>query len=212
MRVTTFTAPPLKNNAYLVVDDSSLDAAVIDPGLAGQKILDSLKLSGASVKFILNTHGHADHTADDAKVKAATGAKVGIHEVDAFWFDRNAKSGRPYLQGPALPVKADLLLKEGSEIKLGNTVLVTMHAPGHTLGSAVFYVASEGFLFSGDTVMAGSSGRTDLQDGSPAKMGFSLKRLYRDLPADTRVLPGHGPETTLRRESWIADLSYPLIR
>ncbi|TLZ58859.1 MAG: MBL fold metallo-hydrolase [Methanobacteriota archaeon] len=212
MRVTTFTAPPLKNNAYLVVDDSSLDAAVIDPGLAGQKILDSLKLSGASVKFILNTHGHADHTADDAKVKAATGAKVGIHEVDAFWFDRNAKSGRPYLQGPALPVKGDLLLKEGSEIKLGNTVLVTMHTPGHTLGSAVFYVASEGVLFSGDTVMAGSSGRTDLQDGSPAKMGFSLKRLYRDLPADTRVLPGHGPETTLRRESWIADLSYPLIR
>jgi len=60
--------------------------------------------------------------------------------------------------------------------------------------------------------MAGSSGRTDLQDGSPAKMGFSLRRLYRDLPADTRVLPGHGPETTLRRESWIADLSYPLIR
>ena len=212
MRVTSFTVPPFGNNAYLIVDDSSLEAAVIDPALGGQKVLGSLKLSGATVKFILNTHGHADHTADDAKVKETTSAKLGIHEVDAFWLDRNAKNARPYLERPTPPVKADLLLKEGSEVKLGNTVLVTMHTPGHSPGSAAFYVASEGVLFSGDTVMAGSSGRTDVQEGSPAKMGFSLKRLYRDLPADTRILPGHGPETTLRRESWIADLTYPLIR
>lgn len=212
MRVTSFTVPPLKNNAYLIVDESSLEAAVVDPGLGSQKVLAALKLSGAVVKYVLNTHGHADHTADDAKLKAATGAKLVIHEVDAYWLEWNAKDARPYLEKPAPPVKADLLLKEGSELKLGNTVLATMHTPGHSPGSAVFYAANEGVLFSGDTLMAGTSGRTDIRDGSPAKMGFSLHRLYRELPPDTRVLPGHGPETTMRRESWIADLMYPMIR
>jgi glyoxylase-like metal-dependent hydrolase (beta-lactamase superfamily II) len=212
MRVTSFTVPPLRNDAYLVVDESSLEAAVIDPGQGAHKVLASLKLSGAVVKYILNTHGHADHTADDAKLKEATGAKLGIHDVDAYWLERNAKDARPYLEKPAPAVKADLLLKEGSEIKLGNTVLTTMHTPGHSLGSAVFYVANEGVLFSGDTVMAGTSGRTDIKDGSPAKMGASLRRLYRELPGDTRIFPGHGSATTMRDESWIADLEYPLIR
>jgi len=212
MRVTPFMIPPLRNDAYLVVDESSLEAAVIDPGQGAEKVLASLKLSGAVVKYILNTHGHADHTADDAKLKEATGAKLGIHDVDAYWLERNAKDARPYLEKPAPAVKADLLLKEGSEIKLGNTVLTTMHIPGHSPGSAGFHVANEGVLFSGDTLMAGTSGRTDIKDGSPAKMGFSLRRLYRELPGDTRIFPGHGPATTLRDESWIADLVYPLIR
>jgi len=212
MRVTSFTVPPRDNRAYLVVDESSLEAAVIDPGLGADKILRSLKLSGATVKYVLNTHGHADHTADDANLKEATGAKLGIHEVDAPYLERNAKNAFPFLDKPTLPAKADQLLKEGTEVKLGSTVLVTMHTPGHSQGSAVFHVANEGVLFSGDTLMAGASGVTDVQGGSPAKMGFSLRRLYRELPADTRVLPGHGPETTMRRESWIADLQYPLIR
>ncbi len=212
MRVTSFTVPPLRNDAYLVVDESSLEAAVIDPGLGAEKILASLKLSGAVVKYVLNTHGHADHTADDANLREATGAKLGIHEVDAYWLERNAKDPRPFLEKPTPAAKPDLLLKEGSEIRLGNTVLTTMHAPGHSPGSAVFWVANEGVLFSGDTVMAGTSGRTDLRDGSPGKMTFTLRRLYRGLPGDTRVLPGHGPATTLRNESWIADLEYPLLR
>jgi len=212
MRVTSFTVPPLRNDAYLIVDESSLEAAVIDPGQGAQKILASLKLSGAVVKYILNTHGHADHTADDAPLREATGAKLGIHEVDAYWLDRNTKDARPYLEHPTAPVKPDLMLKEGTEIKLGKTVLLTMHTPGHSPGSAVFYVANEGVLFSGDTVMAGTSGRTDIRDGSPGKMTFSLRRLYRELPGDTRILPGHGPPTTLRQESWIADLEYPLLR
>ena len=212
MRVTSFTVPPLKNDAYLIVDESSLEAAVIDPGMGAQKVLASLKLSGAVVKYILNTHGHADHTADDAALREATGAKLGIHEVDAYWLDRNTKDARPYLEHPTPPVKPDLMLKEGTEIKLGKTVLLTMHTPGHSPGSAAFYVANEGVLFSGDTVMAGTSGRTDIRDGSPGKMTFSLRRLYRELPGDTRILPGHGPPTTLRQESWIADLEYPLLR
>lgn len=212
MRVTAFSVPPLRNNAYLVVDEGSLEAAVIDPAQGAQKILATLKLAGATVRFILNTHGHADHTADDAALKEATGAKVGIHEVDANRLEKNARDARPYLEAPTPPVKPDLLLKEGSEVRLGETVLVVLHTPGHTEGSAAFHAASEGVLFSGDTVLAGTSGRTDIQGGSPAKMAASLRRLYREIPPDTRVCPGHGPETTMRGESWIADLTYPLLR
>ena len=212
MRVTAFSVPPLRNNAYLVVDEGSLEAAVIDPAQGAQKILATLKLAGATVRFILNTHGHADHTADDAALKEATGAKVGIHEVDANRLDKNARDARPYLEAPTPPVKPDLLLKEGSEIRLGETVLVVLHTPGHTEGSASFRAASEGVLFSGDTVLAGTSGRTDIQGGSPAKMAASLRRLYREISPETRVCPGHGPETTMRAESWIADLTYPLLR
>jgi len=212
MRVTAFTGPPRDNRTYLVVDESSLEAAVIDPALVADKVLKALKLSGATVKYVLNTHGHADHTADDAKMKEATGAKLAIHEVDAPYLERNTKNPFPFLDKPTPPAKADQLLKEGTEVRLGSTVLVTMHTPGHSQGSAVFYVANPGVLFSGDTLLSGTSGVTDIQGASPAKMGFSLRRLYRDLPADTRVLPGHGPETTLRRESWIADLQYALIR
>src|SRR5207249_3712134 len=146
MRVTSFTVPPLKNDAYLIVDETSLEAAVIDPGLGAQKILASLKLSGAVVKYILNTHGHPDHTADDPALREATGARLGIHEVDAYWLERNAKDARPFLEKPVPAVKADLLLKEGTEMKLGNTVLRTMHTPGHSPGSACFHVANEGVL------------------------------------------------------------------
>ncbi len=212
MRITAFSVPPLKNNAYLVVDEGSLEAAVIDPALGAKKVLRTLKLAGANVRYILNTHGHPDHTADDAALKEATGAKLGIHEVDAYRLDKNARDASPYLEAPTPPVKPDLLLKEGTEIRLGSTVLLVMHTPGHTEGSCVFYAPGEGVLFSGDTIMAGTSGRTDIQGASPAKMAASLRRLYREVPPDTRVCPGHGPETTMRAESWIADLTYPLVR
>jgi len=212
MRVTRFSIPPLGNNAYLVVDEGSLEAAIIDPGLASKRVLRALTLAGAKVTYILNTHGHADHTADDAPLKEATGAKLAIHEVDAFRLERNAKDARPYLETPTPPVKPDVMLKEGSEIKLGSTAIVTKHAPGHSEGSSVFYVQTEGILFSGDTIMAGTAGRTDLQGGSPAKITASLRRLYREIPADTRVFPGHGPVTTMRKEQWLADIMYPLVR
>ncbi len=212
MRITAFSVPPSDNNAYLVVDESSLEAAVIDPAQCGKKVLEALKLAGAKVTVLLNTHGHPDHTADDAMVKEATGAKLAIHELDAPRLDLNARDARPYLESPVPPAKADVLLKEGTEIKLGPTVLSTMHTPGHTEGHVSFYVAMEGVLFSGDTVMRATSGPTDVRGGSPAKMVNSLRRLYRDLPPDTRVLPGHGRETTLREETWIADLSYPVVR
>ncbi len=210
MRVESLVVPPLDNNVYLVVDEASQQAAVIDTGLGSKDILAKARELGVKVVYILNTHGHPDHTADDAPLKAATGAKLGIFEVDAYRLERNAKEPKWFLPAPPPAVAPDILLKEGTTVTIGGTVLTTIHTPGHTEGSCCFYDAADGILFSGDTLFAGSCGRTDTLGASPARMKASLLRLV-GLPPETRVLPGHGPSTTIGRETWIADLAYPLV-
>jgi len=210
MLVEKVVSPPLDNNAYLVIDESSKQAAVVDPALAGKELLALAERFGAKVGYVLNTHGHADATADDAMIRAATGAKIAIFEVEAPRLEKNARETHWFLPAPPPAVKADVLLKEGSEIKLGDLVIRTLHTPGHTEGSSCFHVPSERSLFTGDTLYAGSCGRTDVFGGSPAKMVFSLRRLM-ELPPATRVFPGHGPETTIGDETWVTDLAYPVV-
>ncbi len=210
MRIETLVVPPLDNNVYLVVDEASHQAAVIDTGLGARDLLAKAESLGVKIIAILNTHGHADHTADDAPLKAATGAKLAIFEVDAYRLARNAKESKWFLPAPPPAVTADLLLKEGTTVPVGGVVLETLHTPGHTEGSCCFYDEANGVLFSGDTLFAGSCGRTDTLGASPAKMKASLQRLA-ELPPDTKVLPGHGPATTIGKETWIADLAYPVV-
>ncbi len=210
MRIETLVVPPLDNNVYLVVDDASSQAAVVDTGLGASEIQAKAASVGAKIVVILNTHGHPDHSADDAPLQKSTGAKLGIFEVDAYRLQRNARESRWFLPAPPPAAKPDLLLKEGSLISVGGVILQTLHTPGHTEGSCCFYEPKEGVLFSGDTLFAGSCGRTDVMGGSPAKMTASLRRLAT-LPPETRVLPGHGHETTIGRETWIADLEYPVV-
>ncbi len=210
MRVVSLVVPPLDNNVYLVVDEASKQAAVVDTGLGSKDLLAKAQELGVKIIVILNTHGHPDHTADDAPLKSATGAKLGIFEVDAYRLGRNAKESRWFLPAPPPAVAPDLLLKEGTTIPVGAITLETLHTPGHTEGSCCFYDEADGILFSGDTLFAGSSGRTDTLGASPAKMKASLQRLAQ-LPPETRVLPGHGPSTTIGQETWIADLAYPVV-
>jgi len=210
MRIERFVVPPLDNNVYLVVDEGTKEALVVDTALGSLQLLAKAREVGATIKFILNTHGHPDHTAEDEPLRAATGAKLAIFEVDAHRLVRNAREARWYLPTPPPPTKADILLKEASEVKVGKVALTTLHTPGHTEGSASFYCASEGVLFSGDTLFRGTSGRTDVAGGSPARMVSSLRRLA-GLPPETRVFPGHGPETTIGDETWILDLAYPVV-
>ena len=210
MHVESLVVPPLDNNVYLVIDEASKQAAAIDTGLGGNELRSSAENLGVQILYILNTHGHPDHTADDAPLKAATGAKLAIFEVDAYRLGRNAKESKWFLPAPPPEVAPDILLKEGTTVQLGSLVLETLHTPGHTEGSCCFYDEADAILFSGDTLFAGSCGRTDTLGGSPAKMKASLRRLA-DLPPETQVLPGHGPSTTIGRETWIADLAYPVV-
>ena len=210
MRVETLNVPPLDNNVYLIVDEASKQAAVIDTGLGSKDLLAKAKELGVQIVAILNTHGHPDHTADDAPLKAATGAKLGIFEVDAYRLERNSRESRWVLPAPPPAATPDLLLKEGTTVPIGGVVLETIHTPGHTEGSCCFYDEADGVLFSGDTLFAGACGRTDTLGASPAKMKASLQRLAQ-LPPETLVLPGHGRSTTIGQETWIADLIYPVV-
>ncbi len=210
MRIEALVVPPLDNNVYLVIDEASHQAAVIDTGLGARELLSKAESLGAKIVAILNTHGHVDHTADDAPLKAATGAKLAIYEVDAYRLQRNARESKWFLPAPPPAVAPDLLLKEGTTVQVGGITLATLHTPGHTEGSCSFYDEADQVLFSGDTLFAGSCGRTDTLGGSPARMKASLRRLA-ELPPETRVLPGHGPSTTIGRETWIADLAYPIV-
>lgn len=210
MRIEKLVVPPLDNNVYLVADEASHQAAVVDTGLGASEIQAKVAELGVKLLFILNTHGHPDHSADDAPLQMATGAKLAIFEADAFRLQRNAREPRWFLPAPPPVAKPDLLLKEGSAIAIGVLTFETIHTPGHTEGSCCFYAPREGVLFSGDTLFRGSCGRTDVAGGSPARMASSLRRLAQ-LPGETRVLPGHGPETTIGAETWIDDLSYPVV-
>lgn len=210
MRVETLVVPPLDNNVYLVIDEATKQAAVVDTGLGSKEILAKAKSLGVQIVVILNTHGHPDHAADDAPLKGATGAKLAIFEVDAYRLARNAKESRWFLPAPPPVATPDVILKEGVTVHIGGVTLETIHTPGHTEGSCCFYDAADGILFSGDTLLRGSAGPTDTLGASPARMKASLLRLAQ-LPPETVVLPGHGPSTTIGRETWIADLAYPVL-
>ena len=166
-------------NCYIVSDATSKEAAVIDPGLPAEKIVE--QAAGLTVKYILATHGHPGHVAGKDDVKAATGGETGIHTADAKQFLRSA----------------DKYLFEGDELDLGDLKIHVMHVPGHTPGSVCFVIANHAFV--GDTILAGGIGRqmpeTDLRR-QMMSIGTKLLRL----PPSTALYPGHGPATSLERE------------
>ena len=186
---------PLQTNCYIVACEKTLEAAVIDPGFDGRGIVVQANTMGLAIVAIVNTHGHGDHVMDNDWVRDKTGAKVMIHKDDAPLL-AGAPEHLPALLGRQVAMKpADCLLEDGSVIEIGDLDLKTIHTPGHSPGSCCF--SCERTLFSGDTLFAGSAGRTDLPGGSRRALITSLVARLMPLADDTRVLPGHGPETTI---------------
>ncbi len=199
-RIETGIFGPWRTNAYLVWDGRSADALVLDPGMgAAAPLVERATANGLDVHLIGNSHGHIDHVFDNAALHAATGAPIGIHPDDAH------RLAGDNAYGFALePSRMDRALREGDEIVVGDLVFAVLHTPGHTEGSICLFEERRGLLLSGDTLFAGSYGRTDLPGGSDEAMVVSLRRLVELLPPPTRVLPGHGPETTIEREgNWM---------
>lgn len=201
MIVERFVVPPLENNAYLLFDDKTLKAAVIDPALGSDAILTRAKELEAEIIYILNTHGHPDHICDNRKIKEKTGAKLCIHELDAYRLLYNPFSNDP------IPPKVDIFFKGGETLLIGSLKVEVLHTPGHTEGGCCFYLPNEYVLFTGDTLFAGNIGRVDLEGSNPAKMLESLKQLFT-LPKHVKVYPGHGYFTTLEDEYWMLESGY----
>ena len=187
---------PWQTNAYLVWDGRSADALVVDPGMgASAPLVERATENGLRVHLVANSHGHIDHIFDDGPLIRTTGAPLAIHPDDAYRLAGDNTYGFELE-----PVTASHDLREGEQVRIGDLVFDVLHTPGHTEGSVCLYEERRGLLLAGDVLFAGSYGRTDLPGGDDGQMVESLSRLSREIPGAVRVLPGHGPETTIERE------------
>jgi len=202
MYIEKLTSGPIETNAFLLADENSREALVVDaPPGALDAIVRMCERAGFRLVFIVNTHGHWDHVADNSALKKATGATLAIHKLDAPLLATRGADGfqLPFSVEPSFP---DRMLSEGDAVGFGDVNLEVMHTPGHTKGSICLYSKRDELLLTGDTLFDAGYGRTDLPGSSEKNMENSLKRLSL-LPAATRVYPGHGELTTIGRQSWL---------
>jgi len=193
----------LDTNCYLLWDEESKECLVIDPADDGISISEEINSRKLKVKAIFLTHGHLDHSLGALDLKLIYNVDFGCNSKDKFILDRQDETAKYFFKEKNPPpnfVKIDIDLDKIKNFKLGDEVLNIIKTPGHTPGGVCFYWKKGGLLFSGDTLFAGLRGRTDFKYGSTPKIFESLKKLMK-LPKDTLVLPGHGEETTIEKES-----------
>ncbi|MFC1778971.1 MBL fold metallo-hydrolase [Thermodesulfobacteriota bacterium] len=189
---------PLQVNCFVVACQRTREAMVIDPGDDGPRILQLAESNGYQVKKIVNTHGHFDHIGANQPVKEATGAVLMMHEADLPLLQNARNHAQAYGLTVSPSPHPDKFLNEGDVFSVGEQSFSIFHVPGHSPGSIC--LLSDGHLFVGDVLFAGSVGRTDLPGGDfDALVEGVREKLFR-LPADTIVHPGHGPDTTIGRE------------
>lgn len=188
----------LLTNCYLVCDEQTKEAIVIDPGSKPEKILEQIAELGCTVKYIVFTHGHYDHIVAAHYIQEPTGALIAMHQGDSSWLaaDVVASRGR-YTTAGYVEVKPDILLDDGDVLKVGNLEFKVLSTPGHSSGCIC--LVCEDYIFTGDTLFKGQCGRCDLTGGDFQSMLVSLKKIS-ELPGDYHVCPGHEYSTTLDEE------------
>ncbi|MBU1713182.1 MAG: MBL fold metallo-hydrolase [Proteobacteria bacterium] len=198
MIIKDLSVGPIMANCFIVGCEKTREAAVIDPGDEPDKILLTLAGLKLKVKYIINTHGHFDHVGGNKRMKDATGADILIHSLDAPMLGYISQSASAWGMNAEDSPPPDLMLKDGDEVKFGDITLKVIHTPGHSPGGISLY--SDGFVFVGDTLFAGSIGRTDFPGGDFDTLISSIRKKLFVLGDDVRVFTGHGPETTIGAE------------
>ena len=196
MKIECFLTGVLQENAYLLTDDSTGKIAVIDPGSPDQPLMDAIRAAKDSVAMILLTHGHFDHIGAVEEIRALTDAPVYAAEEELAMLSDGRKNLSAMFSKPTEIADA-LPLNDGDILRLGSLEIKVLHTPGHSMGGLCYL--TKNVIFSGDTLFAGSVGRTDLWGGDGSMLLRSVRRLA-ELTGDYRVLSGHGEETTLARE------------
>jgi hydroxyacylglutathione hydrolase len=195
-----FPVGPLQCNCSVIGDEQTHEAMVIDPGDQIEDILAILKAEKLTLKQIVVTHAHIDHVGGAMKLKAATGAPILMNQNDQALLKMLDMQAAWVGMKPPGPVKIDEAVGEGRVLKIGNVSANVIHTPGHTEGSICLYFPEQKTLVAGDTLFAGSIGRTDLPGGSFEKIMRSLHNQVLALPGETQVVPGHGSITTIGEE------------
>ncbi len=196
-----FMVGQLGSNCYVASCRDTHEAVVIDPGFQSQmeadEVLSFINDCGLKLKFIVNTHGHPDHTCGNALVKEKIDVPICIYEDDAYMLGESGWETARYFGFDVVSPSADVLLHDGDYVRFGEVTLKVIHSPGHSLGSIVLLGETE--VFTGDVLFAGSIGRTDFPGSSEREMLVSLRELTR-LPDYFVVYPGHGPVTSIGEE------------
>ncbi len=194
MKVKTFELGPLQTNTYVLWDEDTREAIVVDPADEPDTILGFLKDNNLTLKYIFLTHAHFDHVGAVPEIKEATKVPLLLHKEELYIYEA-ARDMAAFWGFDIDPLpEVDRPLEEGFTLSLGEKQFQVIHTPGHSPGSICLY--GSGMVFTGDTIFAGSVGRTDFEGGDINKLRESFRRLMK-LPDETQVFPGHGPSTTI---------------
>lgn len=200
MLLNTVVVSEFMTNCFIIADDSTREAIVIDPGGEAPRILNEIEKMGVNVKAVVNTHAHVDHIGALKEIKDTYNAEIMLHNLELPILRTASKMARLFGVSIEQPPEPDRFLCDGDQISCGDITLTVIETPGHSPGG-ISLVSSDGkYCFAGDTLFAGSIGRTDLPGGDYHTLIQSIKTRLIPLGDDVRVLPGHGPATTIGTE------------
>ncbi len=194
LKVRSFAVMPFDENCYVVSDDSG-EGVVIDPGGMEEAILSYIREEKLKIAAVLNTHGHCDHIGANDAIRDAVGAELYIHKADAPMLSDVKLNLSAFMGFHAESRPAEHLLTEGDTISFGSSELQVIHTPGHTIGGVCF--VGDGAVFTGDTLFAGSIGRSDFPGGSETELIGNIKKKLLTLPENMKVYAGHGPSSEI---------------
>jgi glyoxylase-like metal-dependent hydrolase (beta-lactamase superfamily II) len=201
LKIEKFVLGPLETNAYLVMTDDGTRGIVIDPGMDAKHLLDRIR--DVQIEAVLLTHAHFDHIGGVEAVRKAKQCPVYVHELERDWLTTPELNGSllwPEIGGEIRASGADHLMRDGDELHFLGETFQVLHTPGHSPGSVSLLLAEHRLVFSGDVLFRMSVGRTDLPGGSSRELYASIHNKLFRLQAETTVLPGHGPLTTIGEE------------
>ena len=186
-----------QENCYIVYDDTSKKAIIIDPGQDGKKVIDKIEKLKLKPELLINTHGHFDHTFSDDIIRQKYNIPLAIHKGDTEMLSDANKNFSTMIGSPTIINEAEIIFDKEETKETSFCKYSVIHTPGHSKGSVCIII--DNILFAGDTVFKNSIGRTDLYGGDYDELILSLQKIKK-LPQDTIICPGHGPFTTLKNE------------
>lgn len=200
MKVERMVLGQIQTNCYFAINEATKETIVIDPADRPDSVLRKAVDEGLTLKAIFLTHGHADHMLGVPELKAKLGIPVYACEAEKALLADPAQNLSPALFRKSVSFAADVWVKDGQELEVAGMKFCVYGTPGHTPGGCCYYSAEAGVLFSGDTLFAGSVGRTDFPGGSMSALVRSIKEKLTPLPDETKVYPGHMEESTIGAE------------